>query len=75
MSGHEVLTSRSILLNDVAFIVELGKRRRQLIQIITQRVRREVCDAAVDYFWKPENQLGKFPLLCIVQLYGSAAGC
>ena len=75
MSDHKVPTSRSVLLDDVASIVELGKRRRELVQIITQRVRSEVGDAAVDDFRKPENQLCEFPLLRTVQLYGSTAGC
>jgi len=75
VSNCEVPTSRSVLLDDIACIVELSKCCRQLVEIITQHVRHEVCNTAVDDFWKPENQLRKFPLLGIVQLYRCTAGC
>ena len=67
-------TCLSVLLDDVAGIIELGKRAGQLIQKITQRVWCQIRNTPVDDFWKPENQLGKFPLLWIVQLYGSGVG-
>ena len=68
---YRVRTSRSVLLDDVARVVELSESCRQLVQVVTQRVRRQVRNAAVDDFREAENQLGEFPLLGIVQLYGS----
>ena len=68
-------TRLSVLFHDVANVIELSECCCQLVKVVTESVWCQIHDTPINDFWKPENQLGKFPLLWIVQLYGCRVSC
>jgi len=67
---QKALTSLSVLLDNIAGIIELGKCCCQLVQVVTECMRCQIRNASLYDLRKPENQLSKFPLFGTVQLYG-----